>query len=46
MENKDTVQFYSANVLKYFAGSCAIFTVDLWPGGSLYKPISEAVIMS
>lgn len=34
IENKDSVQFSSANVLEYFTGPHAIFTIDLWPGGS------------
>ena len=35
MENKDSVQLYDANVLKYFAGPSAIFTIDLWTRGYL-----------
>lgn len=34
IENKDSVQFSSANVLEYFTGPRAIFTIDPWPGGS------------
>ena len=34
IENKDSVQFSSANVLEYVTGPRAIFTIDPWPGGS------------
>lgn len=34
MENKDSIQLYNANVLKYFAGPSVICTLDLWTGGS------------
>lgn len=34
MENKDSVQLHNANVLKYAAGPSAIFSIDLWTGGS------------
>lgn len=34
MENKASVQLYNANILKYFAGPSAIFTIGLWTGGS------------
>lgn len=33
-ENKESVQLYDANVLKYFAGPIAISAIDLWPGVS------------